>query len=667
MASSESWWPLLGTVQTVTGKRVSEESALACSAVFAGTRIISETLASLPLHMLEQQDARTTRKATEHPLYALLHDVPNHEMDAMTWLDMQVAVQVTWGNAYSEIQRNNAGEVVALWPIHPSRIPTRNIKRNTTDPGRIYEIQAGQPGELVYWVRNDDATLSPVPAGDMLHIPGVLSSNGITGQSIIKWAANSIGIGMSTEEHAGAFFKNGAMSNMAIKSPKLVSKETAERLRKQWQSVFGGASNHYKTLLLEDGMEPVPLTVNPENTQLILARQFSVTEIARFLRLPPHLLADLSRSSFSNIESENLSFVVHSMLPWIIRWEKAMFRQLLDEREKRRYRFKFNVNGLLRGDTAARAQFYQVMFQLGAFSPNDIRAREDENPIDGGDQYFVPGNNLIPLSKAEELAQAQIDGTNAPPPAPAAPTGPDPDNTARLAELRRLQEELILKVELRDRDAAALADVARKLDELPQIVVKSLPAPPEPPKTPEIDTSGAESLAVREAELARRQTDQAEQLSHERAATDRLLTLAIKRGIDSLAVWEWKAIAKAREAPREFPEWRGKFYSRFRRQFEHEMAELSADAEKCGVVLDLEWGADRYAGESIRDLKSLDPSCADNHHDRVRECTDHFRARQWTERSETLARELVDRGKRLFSEKKGKESQTCPAPAIPAS
>lgn len=463
---ADSGWGYIGSIPTISGKRVSEETALTFSAVFAATRVISETIASLPLNTFEQKDERTQHKAYKHPLWSILHDVPNPEQDIMCFLDMQVALQVNWGNAYAEIQRDASGNVIALWPIHPSRIPVSNITRNPTSLYGRMQIEAGQPGELVYWVRNDDQSYTPIPASDMLHVPGVLSTNGITGQGIVRWAANSIGIALAVDEHAGALFRNGAVTNMVIKSPKVVGKETAERLRTQWQSMFGGVQNHYKTLLLEEGMEPVPVTMNAQDSQLLLSRQFSVTEIARWYRLPPHLLADLSRSSFSNIEEENISFVTHSMQPWVSRWEKALYRQLLTEEEKRRFLFKFNMNGLLRGNHVARSQFYQAMFQLGAFSPNDIRGYEDLNPIPGGDQYFVPGNNYVPLDKINELVQANIDKRKAPPPTPSAPAQNDMNALQRrLKVLRRLQEKLIALVEEDGRRVATKEDVLRAVVE----------------------------------------------------------------------------------------------------------------------------------------------------------------------------------------------------------
>ena len=705
MTSSSSWWPLMGSVPTTSGVMISKENALGLSPVFAATRVISETLASLPLNTFEVVDARTTRKAMSHPLYSLLHDEPNPEQDIMSWLDMQVAFQINWGNAYAEVQRNGIGEIVALWPIHPSRIPLTNIRRNGSNP---FKIQAGQPGELVYWVNNDDGTATPIPAVDMLHVPGVMSSNGITGKSIIEIGANSLGIAMATDEHAGSFFRNGAVANVALKTTAKLGKEAADRLREQWQRVFGGSKNHYKTIILEEGMEPFPFSISPENSQLLNSRQFSVTEVARWYRLPPHMLADLSRSNFSNIEAENLSFVVHSMIPWITRWEKALRRQLLKGAEKSKYILKFNVNGLLRGDSAARASFYQAMFNLGAFSPNDIRGYEDLNPVEGGDQYFVQGNNSVPLTKIGEQAQANIAKTEAEterianPPAPALVQAPNPDQTAtnqRLIELRKLQEDLIHKVELRDakddlklaaielfkqqHEADRAAGVVREeyhqqtveqvLNAVEEVAkrqvetdltpileaIHSVPAQtaalvPEKTQVVEIpipDTQQAESLAVREAQMQAEAAALSARLESERATTDRVLALSLKRDIDKLAEWEAKTLEKAVEKPAEWVEWRGKFYQRWRKYFAANLGEYVEHAQLCGVTLELEWGADRYADQSIADLKTLDASAADNHHDRLKECVSHFCKRQWAERSAVLAAEMISRGRQQYHER----------------
>lgn len=429
MTSSSSWWPLIGSIQTATGMSVGVESTLRNGPANAATRLLAETLAGLPCMLKRRTGVRQSEDATDHPLWRVAHNQPNTEQDSMGFFDLQVGFQVLCGNAYAEVQRDDAGRPRAWWPIHPSRLPVCNIRRNGRTADSWRHIVVGQPGEIVYYVRNDDETVTPIPASDMLHVPGIqMNSNGITGRGVPEFAAEALGIAMATDAHAAAFFRNGAVSNVAIKSTKVVGKEVADRLREQWQRTFGGVRNHYKTLLLEDGMDAVPFSIDPERSQLTLARQFNTTDVARFWRVQPHLIGDLSRSTNNNIEQQGLEFVTYTMLPWIIRWERAMWRQLLTEQEKANYYFKFNVNGLLRGDMAARSALYQVLFNLGAMSPNDIRELEDLNAIPGGDQYFVQGNNAVPLDKIGELVQSQIDATNRPTPEPQ--PAPEPDQTA---------------------------------------------------------------------------------------------------------------------------------------------------------------------------------------------------------------------------------------------
>lgn len=405
--ADSNWWGMT-SFNNSAGVSVSHKTAMTLSAVSCGIRVYSEAIAQLPCVMVEQQDYRTERPATDHHLWPIVHDEPNKEQGKMQFFNQMTAFMVGWGNSYAEIQRDTTGKVIALWPIHPSRIPNRNIRRNTRDPSMYYEIVIGDPGELVYYVNNDDGTYYAIPSSDMLHVPGMMTEDGITGKGVIEVGASAIGIALATEEHAGAFFRNGAAPNIAIKSPKVVGKETAERLRDQWQKVFGGVKNHYKTILLEDGMEPVPFFISPEASQLLLSRQFSVEEVARLMKLPQHKIGALNHATFSNIEHQAQEFVTDSLMPYVVQWENTLYRKLLTPEEKKRYRFKLNVMSLLRGDSAARSAFYQSLFQMGSLSPNDIRELEDWNPVEGGDQYFVPANNLVPLDMIEEYAESQM-------------------------------------------------------------------------------------------------------------------------------------------------------------------------------------------------------------------------------------------------------------------
>ncbi len=698
MKSESSWWPLIGGGPTSSGVRVSQETALTYSAVFACTRVISETLASLPLNLLEQVDDRTTRKAMEHPLYPILHDMPNPEMDIITFLDMQQAQMLNWGNSYAEIERDYLGNVRALWPIHASRIPLCNIYRNGTDAASMLEIVAGEPGEIVYDVKNDDGTVTPIPASDMLHVAGVLSKNGITGISIPLTGAEAIGVAMATEQHAGSFFKNGAVSNMAIKSPKAVSKEKAEYLREQWQRTFGGVKNHYKTLLLEDGMEPHAFSLAPEATQLIDQRGMNARIVsAQLYRVPSHKIGDKEASTYDNVEQEELAFAKGTMLVWVLRWEKAIYRQLLTPKEREKYRPRFNMMGLLRGDSQARAAFYQVLFNIGALSPNDIRELEDLNPINGGDQYFVPANNLVPLDKMAEWAQAQIDKLKSPPPAPQQSIAPDEKTVENLLALRSEQKAFLDQILLRDaanesKEAARIEFERQKREEdikefgkpLEQIkgelesqrlagekLAESVQQIADKP-APTIDTEPIVDAvhqghklvvaALKEHENASNQAEiehiaaekaalelKKAEIEQARAAARVVLEIAIRREIEQLAAWESKWISKAIEKPREWKDSKSGYYLRFSERFVDRMAEFKPLAAECGVEIDAEDAAATYSRDSLRDLKVTDRAAEDNYHDELGRQVEAVKS-SWGERAAALARDMIERGTKETSD-----------------
>lgn len=590
--SDQTWWGYVGGAPTAAGVRVNENTAMTFSAVFAATRVIAEGLSTLPLLMKRNLGGRRTEEATDHPVYRLLKNQPNTEQDCMAFKDQQTAFQVNWGNAYAEKQRDSLGKIVNLWPIHPSRIPLRNITRNGSDPSTWREIVTGQPGEIVYWVDNDDNTKTPIPASDMLHIPGVLSQNGVTGQSVIKWGANSIGIGLATERHAGAFFRNGAISNIAIKSAKVVDKDVADRLRLQWQQTFAGADNAYKTLLLEDGMDVVPINLSPEATQLILARQFGVTEIARWYRVPPHMIGDLTRATFSNIESQSLDFVIYCLMPWLVRWEAALWRQLLTEDEKKSYYFTFDVTAMLRGDSAARSAYFQAKFNAGAASPNDWRAADGENPVEGGDTYFVQSNNFTPLNKVEEMADAQIAKLEAdakPPPAPVVAPAPPAEKPK----------------EKPPAEAVTKADIEALLSKR--------------------QAEDAEWIAVREVEARKTAA----------AARDCLL-LSLTATLDGWMGYESRAAKQAARKPETFLTWREEFYAEFRGKLEGSLRPFAEAAEPIGFTFDASAAAYEYIRASAISLEPLgDLAC-----DKLAEAVNSV-SESWAERPKKFAAELL--------------------------
>lgn len=375
--------------RTAAGKSVTEQNAMQLTAVYACVRIIAEAIAGLPLHLYRYTDSGK-EKAVDHPCYYLLHDEPNPEMSSFTFRETLMAHLLLWGNAYAQIIRNGRGEVIALYPLIPSNMV---VLRDAA--GRIVYQYTYTPNDSK---TNDPATVT-LHSGDVLHIPG-LGFNGLVGFSPIAMAKNALGLAMATEEYGSKFFANGAQPSGVLEHPGTI--KDPEKLRKTWQETFGGSGNSNKTAVLEEGLKYHPISIPPDQAQFLESRKFQIVEICRIFRMPPHMVGDLEKSSFSNIEQQSLEFVKYTLDSWVCRWEQALLRCVLQGDEKKRYFWKFNVDGLLRGDYVSRMNGYAVGRQNGWMSANDIRELEDQDRIPeelGGDLYLVNGN-MLPLDKA---------------------------------------------------------------------------------------------------------------------------------------------------------------------------------------------------------------------------------------------------------------------------
>ncbi|WP_409336315.1 phage portal protein [Eubacterium sp. F2] len=368
---------------TTSGKAVTERSAMQMTAVYSCVRILSEAVAGLPLHLYRYTDSGSKEKAVDHPLYTILHDEPNPEMTSFVFRETLMTHLLLWGNAYAQIIRNGKGEVIALYPLMPNKM---TVDRDQS--GQLYyEYQTSQ--EEAHTMKGSLVRLSP---RDVLHIPG-LGFDGLVGYSPIAMAKNAIGLAIATEEYGSKFFANGATPGGILEHPGVV--KDPERVRQSWNSAFGGSSNSNKVAVLEEGMKYTPISISPEQAQFLETRKFQIDEIARIFRIPPHMIGDLEKSSFSNIEQQSLEFVKYTLDPWVCRWEQSMKRALLRPEEKKDYFFKFNVDGLLRGDYQSRMNGYAVGRQNGWMSANDIRELENLDRIpeeEGGDLYLINGN-----------------------------------------------------------------------------------------------------------------------------------------------------------------------------------------------------------------------------------------------------------------------------------
>ena len=353
------------------------------TAVYSCVRILSEAVAGLPLHLYQYIENGSKEKAIKHPLYFLLHDEPNPEMTSFVFRETLMTHLLLWGNAYAQIIRNGKGEVVALYPLMPNRMTV-----NRDDTGQLY---------YEYQTSSDDAKTTKggtvrLKPTDVLHIPG-LGFDGLVGYSPIAMAKNAIGLAIATEEYGAKFFSNGATPGGLLEYPGTVKNPDA--IRESWNKGFGGSSNSNKVAILEEGMKYTPISISPNEAQFLETRKFQINEIARIFRVPPHMVGDLEKSSFSNIEQQSLEFVKYTLEPWLIRWEQSMARALISQKDKAAYFIKFNVDGILRGDYQSRMSGYATARQNGWMSANDIRELENLDRIpaeDGGDLYLINGN-----------------------------------------------------------------------------------------------------------------------------------------------------------------------------------------------------------------------------------------------------------------------------------
>lgn len=387
---------------STSGKKVNERSAMQMTAVYACVRILSESIASLPVHLYQNESEGNKAKAVKHPLYHILHDEPNPEMTSFVFRETLMTHLLLWGNAYSQIIRNGKGEVIGLYPLMPNRM---TVDRDS-NAQIVYQYQMQDSDARTG--KSGTVTLRP---SEVLHVPG-LGFDGLVGYSPIAMAKNAIGLSIATEEYGARFFANGATPGGILEFPGTV--KNPESIRESWNKGFSG-SNAHKVAILEEGMKYTPISISPEQAQFLETRKFQIDEIARIFRVPPHMVGDLEKSSFSNIEQQSLEFVKYTLEPWIIRWEQSLNRALLSETEKSDYFVKFNVDGLLRGDYQSRMNGYAIGIQNGFMSPNDVRTLEclDLIPDElGGNKYMCNGNMIDIASVGNQYQTDNGDNKN---------------------------------------------------------------------------------------------------------------------------------------------------------------------------------------------------------------------------------------------------------------
>lgn len=382
-ATESAWGRILnggGGATTKSGVRVTEDNAMRMAAVWACVRAASEDIAKLPLHLHRRLPGGGKERATDHPHYGLMHDAPNGVHTSFQFREMMQAAVELRGNGYAFKVRVR-GQVRELLPLEPSKVT----------------VSRRGDWETVYKVGSKEYTRA-----DIFHLAG-LSLDGFTGVSPITYHRETIGLAMAAEKHGALLFGNGARPGMVAEAPAGLSPEAQERLKESIERATAG-DNVFRLLVLEEGakLSSAPVSMTNEDAQYVELRKFQLGELARIFRMPPHKVGDLDRATFSNIEHQALEYVTDSLMPRLARWEQRLNADLLTPAEREEYFFEFNIDGLLRGDTKSRYEAHQIAFLNGLKARNEIRAQENLNPVEGGDEFRVPANTLPAGATPEE-------------------------------------------------------------------------------------------------------------------------------------------------------------------------------------------------------------------------------------------------------------------------
>ncbi|TLP41046.1 phage portal protein [Arcobacter arenosus] len=372
--SSQEFSELFAPRESTSGENITLSNAMKISTVFSCIRVLSETTGSLPIHLYEYNSKNNKKsKAYTHNLYDILNLEPNKDMTSVTFWEVCIAHLCLNGNFYAQIIKSRAGKILELVPL----LATNVTKYRLEDDSIIFTYNNGKH---TYEFKQDE----------IFEVIG-FSKDGWSGMSPIEYQRDSLGLSKSAENYGSRFFKNNATPPIAVKIPQTLNDEQYKRLKKSWQKAHSGENAH-KVALLEGGADITSIGLSNSDSQFLETRQFQKSEICGMYRVPPHLVADLSKSSFNNISEQSQELVKYTLQPYINRIEKSIKKQLLSKEERKKYYAKFNVDGLLRGDIQSRFNAYNIGRNMGVYSANEIREKEDMNPIKDGDTYLVPLN-----------------------------------------------------------------------------------------------------------------------------------------------------------------------------------------------------------------------------------------------------------------------------------
>jgi len=372
------------------GTVVGPNSSMKVSAFYSGVVYISTQVAKLPWYVKDVKN-----KKIYNSIYNLLNLAPNLEIDAMDLKLFLVQSAIIFGNGYAEIVRNKMGQIVELWPILSTDVQATRFEGQL-----VYRIVGGSslhPGE--------DAYLRPQ---EIFHLKNFFTQDGFNGQGVVAYASEVLGIALGADRFANSLFANGGMPSGVLSAESSLSDTAAGRLKESWKTAHGGRKIG-GTAVLEEGVKYTPISHDPQVLQFLESRQFSVLEIARFLRIPPTKLYDIQAAKFNNMEQENLSVATDILSSWTKRLEiQADIKLIANSTGSKRQHTDMDLNDLFRGDMDTRSQYFSRMMQNAAMTPNEIREAEGREPYNEGNEFYIATNNFSPISRMDEIIDSQI-------------------------------------------------------------------------------------------------------------------------------------------------------------------------------------------------------------------------------------------------------------------
>lgn len=395
LATPDEWLvKALGGGKTWTGETVSEYEALQIPAVLSCVRVLSETGAGMPLFVYRRTANGGREKAGDHPVYRLIHDEPNPEQTPFEFKEMMIGHVCLWGNFYAQLIMDGKGIVRQMWPLRPDWM---TVKRPTADGPKVYEY------------RREDGSQRMFMEDEILHVAGLTSTRDpLKGLSPVAWQRECLGWDRAAHKFSSKLFANGVKPSGILQVPGRLRAASEANLSKSFNDEYSKAENAHKAIILEEGVKWVQTTIPPNDAQFLETIKFSRSEIAGWYRVPLHLIGDLERATFSNIEHQDLGLAKHTMRPWCARIEQRMTKSLLGSRERSTYFVEFSMNELMRGDAKSRSEFYGAGIRDGYLKVNEVRAWENLNAVPGGDVLARPlntawvdeqGNLIMPLAQ----------------------------------------------------------------------------------------------------------------------------------------------------------------------------------------------------------------------------------------------------------------------------